>query len=349
MHPTRVKINLEAIKHNFLYLKNKQNKKVISVIKADGYGHGAIEIAKRLEKHTDYFAVAFLKEAVELRQAGITSPILVLSVTKVEDLPLAEELSLTLSCFDHEWFEQIKEMNYKIKFHIKVDTGMNRLGFKNLDQIREVKETIESHSTFELEGIYTHYATADCDEEEYFKARDKFKDIIDTLDINLPYIHTSNSPASLKYFEEHTTAIRPGLALYGLNPFEDEDYDLEPAFELYTKVGLVKDLKAGESVSYGYTYTAETDQKIAILPVGSADGWLRYHSGRKVWINNKFYQIIGRVCMDHTILIVDDDVKQFDNVELIGPHITVDEVAKDLDTINYEIVCTISKRVKRYY
>lgn len=342
-------INLTNLIYNLNQIKKHTNKKIIAVVKADAYGHGAVEISKVLEKErVAYLAVARISEALILRKANIKTPILILSPIDPSDISLALENDLTLTIFSLDWLKKITPKE-KIKLHLKVDTGMNRLGLKSIDEIKEAISIIKNNENLCLEGIYTHYATVDTNDELYFKQRDFFVQILNEIDYDFKYIHTSASAALIKQKEDFTNAVRPGLALYGLKPAPNLDLNLKPILSLYSNVVQIKNLKKGEFVSYGPKYVAKKDTKIAVIPIGYGDGWLRRYEDVPVVISDKHYRIVGRICMDLLMVEVDDKVLVGDTVELIGPNITVDEIAEKVGTINYEVVTNLDKRLKRNY
>lgn len=348
MRDTYAVINLDNIRYNLNQIKNHTNKHVFAVVKADGYGHGVIEVVKALTSvGVEYLCVAFIDEACYIRDNGFENNILIMGPINHTDLKLASEKNITITIFDIEWLRNLN-IDFNIKVHLKIDTGMNRIGIHE-DDLKEALKIVKNNPLIELEGVYTHYATADEEDESYYQMQaNKFRRLLDIYKIDCKYIHSQNSAATLRY-KEPTNSVRPGLILYGFKPCGYDDLDLKPAFALETTVMMIHPLKRGESISYGATYTASNDELVAVLPIGYADGWIRAHQGRQVFINGKSYEMIGRICMDQTLVRVDESVSVKDKVELFGNNITLDDVAKDLDTINYEIICMIGKRVKRKY
>ncbi|MFW6319160.1 MAG: alanine racemase [Bacillota bacterium] len=351
--PTVAEIHLDNIIHNYKTIKQTvNNKSIIPVIKADAYGHGAIQIASTLyNMGVRTFAVSLIEEAIELRDKFKEIDILIFGQVSIEDLSVLSENNITFTISDETIFSAVLSSNINLKFHINIDTGMNRLGLKSLTKIIHFMNKMKGNDNLKLEGIYTHLATADSDEDYAMLQIQRFKSIIQALPYKPTMIHLSNSSSTINY-ENHidfTTHVRVGIMLYGLSLEENVTF-LKPAMVFKTKINYIKVLKKHEFVSYNITYQAQKDETIAILPVGYADGFIRKNQGGYVSINNKKYEIIGRVCMDLTMIRIDDAISMQDDVILMGDDIvTIDDVAKRLDTINYEIVCLVSRRVPRIY
>ncbi|MBM7694588.1 alanine racemase [Peribacillus deserti] len=361
---TWAEINLDSIYNNVSNMKKHlpESVRLYAVVKANAYGHGYEQTAKTaLEAGADYLAVAFLDEALHLRYKGIDCPILVLGASRPEDAAVAAREDISLTVFTNEWLKEAKESLEDIspvKVHIKCDTGMGRLGFKTKEEIKAAELFLRNHSAFEFEGIYTHFATADEVETDYFdKQLRRFKEMIDYLEKKPKLIHSSNSAAALRFTESLFTAARLGIAMYGLSPSPDIKpmlpYRLQEALSLKTKIVSVKKLHKGESVSYGAVYTAAQDEWIAALPIGYADGFLRKLQGQEVLVDGLRAPIVGRVCMDQCMIKLPYEMKLGTEVTLIGTSgeqtISVDEIAEKLETINYEVTCLVSARVPRIY
>lgn len=335
--------------------------KLFAVVKANGYGHGAVEVARTaLLAGADYLAVAFLDEALALRNAGIDAPILVLGASRPADILVAAKQDIILTVFDVEWLTRATErlQGNKIKIHVKIDSGMGRLGIRKEQEVKEIEEFLMCHQEFILEGIYTHFATADEKNSSYLNEQaKKFADILASFKAKPPIIHCSNSAAGLLYPELAFNGVRLGISMYGLTPSmeikEMLPFSLKEAFSLHTKIVQVKKLHKGDKVSYGATYEAKEDEWIATLPIGYADGWLRKLQGQKVLVNGVRVPIVGRVCMDQCMIRLPHEIAVGTKVTLIGTQqeqcISVNEIAKKLDTINYEVTCTIANRVPRIY
>ncbi len=353
---TYASINLDAIKENMKNAIDFANKDyAYAVVKANAYGHGAIEVSKAvLEAGATHLAVATFEEALELRKEFSRVPILVMGYTEPTHFSDASKYAITLTISNMEQVKVLSMYKDQLKIHFKVNTGMNRLGFSSLEEIREAYVAIRYNTYIDCEGIFTHFATADMlDVSYYYKQFELFSSIIDDIGKYFRIIHCQNSAATLYPLKgmEKCNAFRFGIALYGCNPSLDKDpeFKLVPTFELYSHVSSVLDLKKGSKVGYGATYTLKKDGKIATIPIGYADGIIRANSGRNVFINGKEFPIVGRVCMDQLMILVDDSVKLDDRVELIGSNIKISEVSKHLNTIDYEVLCSISDRVSRVY
>ncbi|PLT27959.1 alanine racemase [Peribacillus deserti] len=359
---TWAEINLDSIYNNVANMKQHlpEDVRLFAVVKANAYGHGYEQTARAaLEAGADYLAVAFLDEALHLRNKGLDCPILVLGASRPEDASLAAENNISLTVFTLEWLEEAKGTGAApIKVHIKCDTGMGRLGFKTKEEIAAAEKVLCSHPAFEFEGIFTHFATADEVETQYYeKQLRKFEEMVGCLESKPKLIHSSNSAASLRFTDSLFNAARLGISMYGLSPSPEIKpllpYQLQEAMSLKTKIVSVKKLHKGESVSYGAVYTALEDEWIAVLPIGYADGFLRKLQGQEVLVKGLRAPIIGRVCMDQCMIKLPYNLDVGTEVTLIGSNgeqtISVDEIAEKMETINYEVTCLVAARVPRVY
>lgn len=359
---TWVEVDIDAINKNVknIAMHSKKNidlKCIYAVVKANGYGHGDLEVSRAaLNSGANALAVAFLDEALFLRKHFLDTPILVMGVVNPKDIEIAANNKIDISIHDYEWFKSAKEYSGEmVNVHLMLDTGMNRLGFKNEIILKEVVEYLRSSKTFNALGAFTHFATADESDSKYFYRQLKiFQEKLKIIEpLNVELIHAPNSAATLRYAKEFKflNSIRVGLAMYGLSPFEFDDLPIElsQAFSLFSKVSEIKLVSEGEKVGYGATYLALKDEKIAIIPIGYADGWFRSLNHRNVKINGRFFPIVGRICMDQMMVKVSDNISVGDKVTLIDKELSVDDIAKNLDTINYEVVCMVSDRVPRVY
>ncbi|WP_296877497.1 alanine racemase [Thomasclavelia sp.] len=349
---TYAKINLKYLKDNIETVYHKFKRPLMAVIKADAYGHGYHEVAKYI-KDIDYiemFAVATLPEAIELRELGIEKGILVLGAvpTTKEEIDLAIKYDITLTMISLEYMHHLTSLidDKPLKVHIKLDTGMHRIGLTSKEELDELLAAIDRNK-FVLDGIFTHYATADGQREAFEKQREMFYRLVG--DHQFKYIHCCNSAAMTYHHDTGSNLGRIGIVMYGIDPAGQESDEYKQVMSLYSKVSLVKQIKKGEQVGYGLIYTANEDEYIATIPIGYADGLIRKNQGRKVYIAGKYYEIVGRVCMDQMMVRVDETIKAGDQVEIFGEHISLASMAKELDTIPYEIICLISKRVERVY
>jgi len=372
---TWVDIDLDAARHNFELIKSKAGKAAIMcIVKADAYGHGVEQMALEYQRlGADWFGVSNIEEAMELRRYGIVRNILILGYTPPRETALLCAHNITQTIFSEQYAKSMSEAAARegviLKGHIKADTGMGRIGFNcrgEYDaegQIAACKRVCDLPS-LEIDGIFTHFAVADNGEEgkEFTQLQfNNFVKLISGLEesgIKLRWRHCCNSAGVLEYPEMHLDMVRPGIILYGLSPSKllDGKYDLHPVMQLRTVVSMVKKLEKGATVSYGRTFTAEHDMVIATVPIGYADGYPRVLSGRQeLIVRGKRAPIIGRVCMDQLMLDVTSipDVREGDTVTAFGTDggstILVDELAEKLDTINYELVCRMARRVPRIY
>ena len=361
---TWAEVDLDCILANVTSIKKHlpQEVKIIAVVKANAYGHGDVQIAETaLEAGAAYLAVAFMDEAIALRNKGITAPILVLGATRPEDVQVAAKFDITITIFQKEWLQEaLKHLttNDRITVHIKVDTGMGRIGVRNLTELTTIEQIISEHKQFNLEGIYTHFATADELDETYFQQQlALFESMINGLKQQPKYIHSSNSAAALRYPNAYFNAVRIGIAMYGLTPsleMENEiPFPMREAFSLRSRLVHVKKLQKGEKVSYGATYETGEEEWIGTIPIGYADGWIRKLQGQEVLVKGARSPIVGRICMDQCMIRLPYHVPVGTTVTLIGGQedqfISVNEIAKKLDTINYEVPCIIANRVPRLY
>ncbi len=361
---TYAAIDLDAIAHNLTELKKKIKKGVLSlaIVKADAYGHGAVGVAKAIQDEVDYFGIAELGEAVELREAGVNKPILVLSYTSPYQYEALVKYELTQTIFNYDDAVALSKAAVKLKkiarVHIAVDTGMSRIGFFcNAESVETVKRINDLPNIY-IEGIFSHYACADCVERETTnKQTQVFKDFIAQLEnrgMYIPIKHLCNS-AGILSVDEQFDMVRLGIVMYGLYPDEcvnDGSINLKPAMKIVSHVSHVKEVPAGSGVSYGHTYFTDSPTRIATVCIGYADGYSRSLSNKgRVLINGEYAPVIGRVCMDQLMVDVTSlsDVCVGDEVVVLGTDgkntITAEDIAELTDTINYEVVCQFQKRV----
>ncbi|GAA3183867.1 alanine racemase [Lentilactobacillus kefiri] len=361
-------INLKAIYSNIKHAKERldPDTALFQVIKADGYGHGAIAVAKVAERAgASGFCVAILDEALELRQAGITKPILVLGITDPELAQVAANQNISLTVGSSAWLNragqllQNSQLDGKLNVHLALDTGMGRIGFQTADELEEALGVLKQHpSTMNFEGIFTHFATADSPDDSYFKFQyQNFQDFMAVVKNKPKYIHVANSATSLWHKVCGGNMIRLGISAYGLNPSGGEiaklPYELQPALSFTTEIDFVKYVKKGRSIGYGATYTADSDQWIGTVPVGYADGVPRAMQGFSVLVDGHKCPIVGRVCMDQFMIRLPKNYSYGTKVTIIGKsgdlEITADDVADYLKTISYEVICGFSSRIRRKY
>ncbi|MDP5276322.1 alanine racemase [Chengkuizengella axinellae] len=367
--PTWAEISLDALHHNLIRFQEflPHQMEIMAVIKANAYGHGAVEVAKQaISSGAGYLAVAFLDEALELRSAGITAPILVLGYIPSDAIHLAIEHNITLTVFQDEMIDALSKIkkDKPVKVHIKIDTGMGRLGVRyENDAIPFIKKVLKLDDVIEIEGIYTHFANADEEDKTYTLDQYKhFKSIVDYFEdknIHFSKIHTGNSATAIDLPDCSYNMVRLGISMYGIYPSAEVDHqqiDLKPVMSLKTKVVMSKVLPPHSGISYGTKYFTKDDEQIATLPIGYADGYSRMLTGKAdVLIRGRRVPVIGTICMDQCMINVTEleDVKSGEEVVLFGKQgneqIPVEELAEQLDTINYEIVCMLSHRVPKVY
>lgn len=359
--PTVVRVDLEAIKANLESVKEslKPGVKTFAVVKANAYGHGATEVSRHIESLVDAFCVSNLDEALELRQAGISCPILVLGVVMPEAVALAIEYDITLTVTSLDWlaFALKQEVSLAdLTVHLKVDSGMGRLGFRSSRDVNQALRLL-GESGARVEGIFTHFATADEAETTHFeKQLATFKDLLENLDWVPEIVHASNSATTLWHRDAIFNAVREGIVLYGLNPSGtvlSEPFPLQAALTLESSLIHVKKIGQGDSVGYGATYQAFGEEWVGTVPIGYADGWTRDTQGFHVLVEGEPCEIIGRISMDQLTIRLPRAYPLGTPVTLIGvsgeESISVTDVASYRGTINYEVVCLLSDRIPRVY
>lgn len=368
--PAIVEINLDNLAYNIKNIRRHRKREtlIMAIVKANAYGHGAVEASRVfLENGADRLGVSILQEGIELRKAGIKAPILVLNYTSRTLYKNIVKYDLIQNIYSYRDAEALShvavELDKDVKIHIKIDTGMARVGFypddKSIDEIIKISRL----PNIKIEGIFTHFARAD-EEDKAFTGL-QFKRFIDTIEkleergLYIKIKHASNSAALMDIEKYSLNMIRPGIILYGHYPSEEvrkDNLHIVPAMTLKSSVSHVKTVEEGSGISYNHSYIAKGKRRIATLPIGYADGYSRILTGKaQVFINGERVEVVGKICMDQMMLDVTDveDVKVGDEVVLFGyeeeKHPRVEEVADWLGTINYEVVCMVSRRVPRVY
>lgn len=373
--PTRAEISLNALRSNLEAYRNAlpEGMKLLASVKANAYGHGAVEIAREAEAFgIDYLGVAFLDEALQLRNAGITTPILVLGFVPADGLELARELGITIALFRDDILEAIAALpphpdGKRLKAHLKIDTGMGRLGLIGADAAVAFARKAMQFTGLELEGMFTHYARADETDKGYTELQyRRFGETVHALSssgISIPLIHAANSAAGIDTPEWACGMVRIGIGMYGLYPSEEVNRKriaLEPVLSLKTEVVMAKNTPEGWGISYGTRYFTQGEERIGTLPIGYADGFSRMLTGKaNVLVRGVKVPIRGTICMDQCMVSLnaagsaDNPVGHGEEAVLIGRQresvITVEEVAAQLGTINYEVTCMLNARVPRFY
>lgn len=364
--PSKVLVDETAILHNIQHAKAqlKDDTQLFAVIKADAYGHGLLRVARVTQAAgATGFCVAILDEALALREADYTIPILVLGIISPETAAIAATQTISVPVGSKAWLEaalpvlQANPDQPRLRIHFALDTGMGRIGFREVADLIDAVDYVKAHSQwFEIEGIFTHFATADEVDTAYFNSQvDKFHQYLAALPERPKYVHVSNSATSLWHAACNGNMIRFGVALYGLNPsgraIPETPYQLEPALQVVSELVFSKMIHAGDAVSYGATYHAKQDEWIGTVPMGYADGWLRRLQGFHVLVDGHFCEIVGRVCMDQFMIRLPKDYAPGTPVILVGTSgdekITLQDVADYSDTIHYEIACSLAERLPR--
>ncbi len=371
--PSRIQadIDLDAFAFNLESIKNnlKEDTKIITVLKADGYGHGALPLAREAVKDPRVWgvAVATVEEAEELRQGGIRKPLLILGYTYEENYEQIAREEFRPAVFKLSMARKLSQAAVKnntvVNVHIKIDTGMSRIGYRDLETaVPEIME-ISRLPGIRIEGLFTHFARADEKKTDpayvQFRKFQEFQKALEAQGLEIPICHCSNSAGIIRMPEANLNAVRAGVILYGLYPSEDvekEPVPLKPVMELKSHIAYIKTVEAGVQISYGGTFTTQRETRVATIPVGYADGYARGLSNKgSVLIRGKRAPILGRVCMDQFMVDVTDipQAQELDEVVLLGrsgdEQITIEELGELSGRFNYEFACCISKRVPRIY
>ncbi|WP_313525743.1 alanine racemase [Anaerotignum sp.] len=373
---TWAEIDMDALAYNINSIKSKlaEGEKVMGIVKADAYGHGDGFVSRALQDAGfDWFGVSNIEEGMSLRNEGIEKPILILGYTPVETAKLMDEYKLTQALVGMDYAKALQAEAEKagvvIDAHVKLDTGMTRVGFQTDEENFEesLKELIEVSKmpNIHITGIFTHHAVADAYQgdnpkftEMQFTRFNKMVNALKDAGVDVGICHCANSATTIAYPEKHLGMCRSGIITYGMLPSGECNgmIDIKPLMTLKTTIGLIKHVKAGSQLSYGRTYTADTDRVIATIPIGYADGYSRALSNKaRMLVNGHFAPVVGRVCMDQIMLDVTGipDVKMGDEVVVFGHQkdqiLPIEELAEILGTINYELTCVITKRVPRVF
>ena len=366
---TYAEVNLQAVRHNIEEARKniKSDTKIMAIVKANAYGHGAVPVSKALISQVDAYGVAMIEEALELRDAGIDKMILILGYTGEEWYEELVKHCISQTIYTYDMAKKLSDVavsfGKQTPIHIKIDTGMGRIGFAPTEESLDIVEKISHLPGVFIEGIFTHFARADEKTieaaKEPFARYMQFVQELEKKGIRIPIRHVSNSASIISFPEANLDMVRSGITTYGLYPSEDvpkEILKLQPVMSWKSKISFVKPIEPGTSISYGGTFTAEKPMIVATVPVGYADGMKRDLSGKgRVLIHGQYAQILGRVCMDQFMIDVTDisNVKMGDTVTIFGKDgdkcIPVEEIAELSHSFNYEFVCSISNRVPRKY
>lgn len=365
--PTMAVIDMDALDHNFREVVSRaEGQQVLAVVKARAYGHGAVQMSKRLLRlGADMLGVALVEEGRELREAGIDAPVLVMGATFPEQAEAMVSLKLTPAIYSLPVAQALSEAAYKrrttINVHVKIDTGMGRIGIAPEDA-PDLIATLQKLRNISVQGLMTHFADADLRDKQFAsKQMDRFEGLLKALEakkIKAPVRHAANSAAVLDFRRAFFTMVRPGLMLFGYNPLEAGALgaDLRPVLSLLTRIAFIKKVPTGVPISYGRTFTTKRESAIATLPIGYADGYSRGLSNKgEALVRGMRVPVVGRVCMDMCMIDVTDvpAAREGDDVVVIGSQggerITADDIAAKTGTIAYEVLCGISSRVPRIY
>ena len=383
---TYVEVNIDNLKNNVKNIVNYYNNYdyYFGVVKGNCYGHGTTYVINELiESGINYLAVSSLEEAIEARQINKKIPILCLEPIRLEYIDICIKNNITITVHDYNYAKELinKKINKILKIHLKIDSGMNRLGFKEKKELNEIYAKLKNKENIKTEGIFTHFATLGINDKEWDNQLNKFKKITEDIDLKeIPIVHLAKSASFINHPKiDFANGIRIGISMYGydstpkyskkgiknklraikrlLNKKKnnisktiiDLPIELKPAFKMYSEIIQVKKIKKNEFVGYGAIYRTKKDETIGIIPVGYDDGISRKSRGRFVTINNKRYQLIGDVGMGMTAVKIDNTIKMYDKVTLIGDKISIKEVAKYNGTTIYETMCNIGKQIPRVY
>ena len=363
---TYVKIDLDAIESNIDAIRAKAGVDVMAVVKADAYGHGAVQVTRLLQDKCAFFGVSSILEAMELRRAGIYNPILILGHTPVPMFPMLVQAEIRPTIYHYNGAlalsKAAQQQGKTASFHFAVDTGMSRIGFQATEEDADICAQIAKLPGLHAEGLFSHFATADCADLTRSRIQaekfDRFYEMLKARGVEIPIRHMDNS-AGLMNFDNHYHMVRAGIVTYGMYPSDEvtpEVLPLRPALQWISRITHLKTLPAGREISYGGTFVTTRETRVATVPVGYADGYRRSLSGKfYVLIRGQRAPILGRVCMDQMMVDVTDipGVTSSDPVILVGrsgdEEITMEQIAAAADSFNYEFVCGISRRVPRIY
>lgn len=364
---TYAQVSLKTIENNIWMIRASlpAHVQMVATVKANGYGHGAYEVGQAaLKAGVTFLSVALLDEAISLRKQGIQAPILILGPIRPADIAVAAEYGIHLTLPSIEWLEEAMKytVSSPLHFHIKMDTGMHRIGLANIEELEKVIGLLQLKENFCFTGIFTHFATADEFSTRFYEEQlALFREYVGWLEkrnLRPEWVHCSNSGGTLRFEADMPfNLVRIGILMYGLEPSNEMratiPKEIQPALSLYSYLTQVKQVKQGEHISYGYTYVAEGDEWIGTVPIGYADGWCRALQGFYVLIDGYTCEIVGRVCMDQMMVRLPHQLPIYTKVVLIGESngsvIRATDVADYMHTISYEVLCLLSTRIPRVY
>lgn len=345
---TWAEVNCDAIANNIKWFKQQTSHELIAVLKANAYGHGDYPVAvTAMEAGACMVAVSSLDEALSLRSQGFRDEILILGMVRPSDCEIAKQNHVICTIVSLEWAQEVCQFNglEGLKLHLKVDSGMNRIGIKTIEEAQQCLHLFAEKQIL-VEGIFTHYACADEDLDYCEFQRRNFHHILDHCSHDFKWIHCENSAALLNFQDERCNASRLGLGMFGISPLP-KPLPIQPAFALYSKLTRVKALKKGEKVGYGSTFVADEDCFIGTLSIGYADGLIRANQGRYLICENEKVELVGRICMDQCMVRLPYAMPVGSVVEIISEQLPITQMADELNTIPYEILCLFSDRIPR--
>ena len=378
---TYVEINLDNLAHNVKTITNKYKYKYyIGVVKGNAYGHGYGIIETLKNNGINFFAVANLEEALEIRKIDKETGIMCLEPIDIKYMEICSKNNISICLNDYEYYKELIKLNYKLKIHLKIDSGLNRLGFNKKEEINEIYNDLKNNKNLYLEGIFTHFATSGVYDKNYDNQLDRFKELTSDIDLkSIDIVHLGRSVTMCVHDKiDFANGIRLGIIMYGFEvmPKEDTSFKgklrkikwdyirkkqnisetipykplgLKQAFNLISEVLEIKEVKQGDYIGYGTLYQAKEDMKIAVVDIGYADGINKKRTNSKMEINGKLYQVVGDVCMGMTILKVDNTVKKHDKVIVIGDKVDVKTISRHIHTSSYEAMLMIDSSIERRY
>ncbi len=337
---TWAEISIEALTNNYKQLRLSYNKEVFPVLKANAYGHGDIEVGKYLEDHdSKLFCVSSLDEAIHLKENGITRDILIFSYVSPSMIIEKNGFDFIYTVANTQWIDEVESLNLKLRLHLEVNVGMNRYGIKTLDEV------INISNKHKLEGIYMHFQRPEVSDLAQDQLRE-FRRIVDSLETKPQWVHVGNASVDLVSRENWINGVRVGLGLYG---YRDDVENLIPVLSLYSRVTHLQKLYEKETIGYEYSYTVEKSGMFGTMPIGYADGFDMANSTLPLFIKNKAYSIVGKVCMDQTMLALDDSVEFYDVIELIGSNRSLKAISNVTGKSLYWLLTDIKERIERVY
>lgn len=337
---TWAEVSLDNLKHNYLEIKRSSNKEIFPVLKANAYGHGDIKVGHFLQSlDVKIFCVSSLDEAMHLEANGITTDIMIFSYVSPLKIKETQSFNYIYTVANQQWIQEVEELGLSLRMHLEVNVGMNRYGFKTLDVINQVSKN------HRLDGIYMHFQRPEVSETSV-KQLSKFKEILDSLDCKPQWVHVGNASFELIKDKAWINGARLGLGLYG---YREDVPDLKPVMSLFTRITHLDYLLSGETVGYEYSYEVQEAAYYGTIPIGYADGFDMSNSKLPLYINGEPFNIVGKICMDQTMLKLDDGVKFYDVVEILGPHRTLKDISTACQKSLYCLLTDVKERIDRVY